>query len=84
MVISASYLHNDMIKEYDSGRLDSVFDSVTQKILISDTTLRSLIPPQVCKTTPRLRQICGCELWIITKDMNIDLNRPRTNLVTDL
>ena len=69
MVIYASYLHNDMIKEYDSGRLDSVFDSVTQKILISDTTLRSLIPLQVRKTTPKLCHICGFDICIIPKDM---------------
>ena len=34
--------------------------------------------------TPILRQICGCELCIITKDIHIDLNRFRTNIVSDL
>ena len=34
--------------------------------------------------TPRLIQICGCELCIIPKDMHIDLNIFRSNIVTDL
>ena len=62
MEISVRYLHNDMIKQYDNGGLKSVLDPVTQKVLISETTLMSFIPPQVRKTTPRLRQICRCEL----------------------
>ena len=38
-----------MIKPYNNGGLASVVDSVTQKVLIIDTTLRSYIPPQVRK-----------------------------------
>ena len=74
MEISIIDLHNNMIKPYDNGGLESVFDSVPQKALISDTTLRSFIPPQVRKMTHRLCQICGCELCIIPKDMQIDLD----------
>ena len=51
-----------MIKTSDNGGLASVVDSVTHKVLISDTTLRSFIPPQVCKITPKVRQICGWDL----------------------
>ena len=50
--------------------------------LISDTIFRSFITSQVSKMTPKLRQICGCELFIITKDTHIDLNIFRTRLVT--
>ena len=64
--------------------LDGVVDSVTQKVLISDTTLRSFITPKVHKMTPRLHQICGCELCIIPKDIPTHLNRFRTRIVTDL
>ena len=53
-------LQNDMIKPFDNGGLESLVDSVTHKVLISDTTLRSFIPPQVRKMTPKLCQICGC------------------------
>ena len=35
-------IHNDTIKQYKNGGLESVVDSVTQKLLISNITLRSL------------------------------------------
>ena len=77
-------IHNYTIKPFDNGRLASVIDSMTQKLLISDTELRSFIPPQVCKTTPKLRHICGYEICTIPKDTQIDLNLFKTRLVTDL
>ena len=61
----------------------SIVDSVTHIVLIIDTTLRLFIPSQVRKMTPKLRQICGCELCIITKNMNNDLNISRTRPVKD-
>ena len=70
--ISVRDIHNDMIKPSNNGGLASVVDSMTQKLLISDTSLRLLIPPQVRKVTPKLRHIYGCEICIITKDMHID------------
>ena len=73
-----------MIKLYDNGGLDNVVDSVTHKVLISDTTLRSFISPQVLKITPRLRQICGCALCITLKDIHIYLNISRKESVTYL
>ena len=73
-----------MIKASDNYGLDSVVDSEANKFLISDTTLRSFIPPQVSKTNPRLRQICGCESCTILKDMQIDINISRKNIVTEL
>ena len=51
-------IHNDMIKPYHNGGLESVVDSVTNKFLIIDTELRLFIPPQVCKMAPKLYQIC--------------------------
>ena len=84
MDISVRDIHNDMIKPYENGGLESVVGYVTQKYPISDASLRLLIPPQVWKMTTILRQICEYELCIITKDMNIDLNRLRTRLVTYL
>ena len=40
MDISVRDIHNDMIKPYEIGGLASVIDSVTQKVMISGTTLR--------------------------------------------
>ena len=63
-----------MIKPYDNGGLVSVVDSITHKFLISDTKLRSFIPTQVRKMNPKFYQICGCDICIITKDVQIYLN----------
>ena len=82
--ISVMDRHNDMIKSSENGGLPSVDNSVAQKIIIGDTTLRSFIPPQVRKMTPKLFQIRRCELCIIPKDTRINLNRFRTRLITYL
>ena len=81
MKISVRDLQNYIIKPSDNGGLDIVVDSVTQTILISDKTLRSFILPQVRKITFRLHQIYGCELFIIPKCMQLDLNIFRKRLV---
>ena len=82
MDISVKDLHNDMKKPSGIGGLDTLIDYVTQKLLIIDATLKSFIPPQVCKMTHKLRHICGCKVCIIPKDMQIYLNIFRTRLVT--
>ena len=51
-----------MIKPFDNGGLESIVDSVIQKSLMSDTTLRSFIPPQFLKMNPKLRQIYRFEI----------------------
>ena len=84
MDISIRGIHNDMIKQSDNGGLASIVDSVTHKVLISDTTLRLFIPPQIRKMTPKFCQICGCEICIIPKDMQIDLNIFRIIIITYL
>ena len=70
-----------MIKPFNNGGLASLVDYVTHKVLISDTKLRSFIPPQVQKITPKLRKFCWCELCIIPKDVYIDSNIFRTRRV---
>ena len=82
--ISVMDLHNDMTKQSDNGGFPSIVDSVTQKVLIIDTPLRSFIPLQVLKNNLKLRQICGYELFIFNNNMQIDSNKFRTRLVTYL
>ena len=82
--ISVMYLQNAMKKPSKNSGLASVVDSVVHKLLISDTTLKSFIPPQVCEMTIKLRHIWGCELCIIPKDIKIHLNRYITRPVVDL
>ena len=78
MYISVRYPHNDMIEPSENAGLASVVDFVTNKVLISDTILRSFIPLQVHIMTPKLHHICGCEFCIIPKDMQIYLSISRT------
>ena len=73
-----------MITPFDNNKLASVVDYVTHKEFISNTTLRLFIQPQVSKRTNKLRQIWGCDICIIPKDLQIDLNIFRTILITDL
>ena len=82
MDIYVGDIHNDMVKLYDIGDLGILVDSATNRVMISDTTLRSFILPQVWKITPRLHNICGFELCIIPKDMQIGWNIFRTSIVT--
>ena len=82
MEISVQDLHNDMIKPYQNDGLAIVVEYVTEKILISDTILRSFILPQICKMTPKLCHICGCEICIIPKGIQLYLNIFRTRLIT--
>ena len=83
MYIYVRDIHNDTIKPFENGGLARIVYSRTHKVLISDTTLRLFIPPQVRKMTPKLRQICGCEIYIIPKNTKTDLNIFRTRTVTD-
>ena len=71
-----------MIKLSYNIVLTSVVDYVTHKLLIIYSTLRWFIQPQVRNKTPKLCQICGCDLCIIPPYMQINLNSLRTILVT--
>ena len=77
MVIFVRDLKDDMVKQSGNGGLQSVVYSMTHKVLISDTKLRSFVPSQVSKMIPRLCQICRCELSILSKDLQVDLNEFR-------
>ena len=41
------------------------------KIIISDSTLRSLLPPQLKKMSARYKIMCGCECCISAKSLMI-------------
>ena len=84
MGIFVKDIRNNMIKPSDNSGQDSVAYSMTKRALISDTRLSSFIPPKVSKMTTRLRQICGCDICIIPKDVHIDFDIFRTNIVTYL
>ena len=43
------------------------------KIIISNSTLRSLLPPQLKKMSARYKIMCGCECCISAKSINYSL-----------
>ena len=63
--ISIRELHNDLIKSKNEGGLDKVWNG--KKLLVSDKSLRYMIPINVKKFTPRYKQICRCEVCIQAK-----------------
>ena len=43
------------------------------KIIISDSKLRALLPPQLKKTSARYKIMCGCECFISAKSIHSSL-----------
>ena len=53
-------------------------------VIISDTTLRSLIPPQLKKMSTKYKYMCGCELCIIMAQFQVSLSAYRLSLLRRL
>ena len=59
---SMQKLHNDLITSpYDGGLLVAIHAD-TNDVIISDTMLRSLAPPQLRPVTDHQKMICGCAI----------------------
>jgi hypothetical protein len=71
--ISVRELHNWLVGPVEDGGLASARDA-NGKVLISDTALRYLLPPQLRKMTPGHKQMCGCEICIVAKSLQGSLN----------
>ena len=54
-----------MIKDVNEGGLQYVWND--NKLLVSETALRFLLPDQLKKCTPKYKQMCGCETCINIK-----------------
>ena len=70
--ISIRELKNDLVKPKNEGGLSEVWNG--NKLLVSDTGLRYIISVNVKKFTPRYKQMCGCEVFIQTKQLQRSLN----------
>ena len=64
--ISVRELHDDLISSPPKG-LSSVYDTKTKKLLVSESTLRTMLPPQLRPMNSSQKTICGCECCITTK-----------------
>ena len=69
MEIYVRVIHNDTIKPFENGGLAIIVDSVIHKVLIIDTKLRSFIPPQVHKMTPKYVRFVDAGFLSLLRDM---------------
>ena len=71
--VSMRELHNDLLSEDETVGLKEARDE-NGKVLISDTALRCLRPPQVKPMTERHKVMCGCKICITIKQQQETLN----------
>ena len=59
---SMRQLHNELIASPDDGGLVGARHTITNDVIISDTILRSLAPPQLRPMTDNHKMMCGCAI----------------------
>ena len=62
-------LHNELIASPDDGGLVGARHAITHDVIISDTMLRSLAPPQLRPMTNNHKIMCGCAICNTSKYM---------------
>ena len=67
--VSVRELHNSMVSPSEEGGLKEARDA-DNTIIISDSTLIKILPPQLNKMTYRYKFVCGCERWISANIMH--------------
>ena len=65
-------LHNSLVSDSNDGGLKDARDK-DGKIIISDSTLRSLLPPQLKQMSTCYKIMCGCECCISDKIIHSSL-----------
>ena len=79
-------LHNELIASPDDGGLLGSRHAITNDVIISDTMLRSLAPPQLRPMTYNYKMMYGCAIFITSKYMQEYLNawrRKQLNIMKD-
>ena len=71
---SIRQLHNEIIASPDDGGLLGAGHAETNDVIISDTMLRSLAPPQLRPMTDNHNMMCGCAICNTSKYMQESLN----------
>ena len=66
---SMRQLHNDLIDSPDDGVLVGARHAETNDVIVSDTMLRSLAPPQLRPMTDNHKMMCGCAICNSSKYM---------------
>ena len=69
--MSVRELHNSFVGDTNSGGLKYSRDE-DDNIIIFDSTLRSLLPPQLKQVSARYKIMCGCECCISAKSIHVE------------
>ena len=70
--VSVREPHNSLVSDPNDGGLkDARYED--GKIIISDSTLRLLLPPQIKQMSTRYKVMCGCECCISDKSIHSSL-----------
>ena len=67
--VSVRELHNSLVSEPHDGGIKDARDE-DGKIIISDSILRSLLPPKLKQMSARYKIMCGCECCISDKSIH--------------
>ena len=67
--VSVRELHKNLVRATKDGGIKEARDEY-DNILISDSTLRSLLPPQFKKMSSIYKVMCGCKCCISDKSMH--------------
>ena len=70
--VSVRKLHNNLVGDPNYGGLNEARDE-NNYIIISDSTLRTLLPPQLKQISEQYRVVCGCECCIYYKSIHASL-----------
>ena len=67
--VSVRETHNSLVSDLNDGGLKYAWYE-DGNIIIGDSTLRSLLPPQLKQISARYRVVCGCECCISAKSIH--------------
>ena len=70
--VSVRELHNSLISDSNYGGLKYARDE-GDDIIISDSTLCLILPPQLKQMPEQYKVMCGCEFYIYTKTIHSSL-----------
>ena len=70
--VSVRELHNSLVSDPNDGGLKNARNE-NGKIIISDSTLRLLFPPQLKQIPARYKVMCVCECFISAKNVHSSL-----------
>ena len=67
--VSIRELHNSLVSDPNDGGIKDAMDEYDD-IIIRDSTLHSLLPPQLKQISSRYKFMCGCEFFISAKTIH--------------